>query len=516
VSSTDPTKRRETGAPPPPVPKEAKQGKKPRRLSPQISLGFALMSLVPILLALYLLERLDVLDGGAIAGETGLIVALMIGAALSGFFFIRSELVRIFREVLDHASRANSRDICEWLWRTREGEIDRISGTIQEVAQRFEDEAQAAARARDRLRAGIAQASEALQASRDAEHLLTLVAGAGLQALGAARASLLLADEQAGEFVTRAAADRNGDDVPAERIPFGEGMPGLAARERKPLLLRDLDYGGLTAPQTLAAPLIRGESIHGVLVAQSGNSGREWNEDDLLVLANLALLAASAFDRTQTQQSFERDLDEALTLLATAIEERDPYARGHAGRVARICEAMARTLRLDETTVRSVRRAAILHDVGKYNLPDSLLRKDARLAGEEEALMRSHPVVGERMVRSVGALSTIAPMIRHHHELCDGSGYPDGLRGDEIPLTTHILIVANAFDVMTSDRSYRQAGCLDDALEELKREAGKRFDRRAVHALVGLERQVLGATANVAEGAAVAEGRTSSSVWVKE
>lgn len=516
MSEPQPTKRRENGAPPPHAPKAAKTGKKSRRLSPLISLGFALMSLVPILLTLYLLGRHGVLDRGGIAGETSVILLLMIGAAVSGFLFIRGELIRVFREMLDHASRANSRDICEWLWRTREGEVDRLSGTIREFAQRFEGEAHAATQARDRLRAGIAQASEALQASRDAEHLLALVVATALQALGAARASLLLADEEAGEFVTRVAASQNGEEVPAERIPFGEGIPGLTARERKPLLLRDLDYAGLNAPQTLAAPLIRGESIHGVLVAQSATSGRDWTEDDLLVLANLALLAVSGFDRTETQQSFERDLDDALMLLATAIEERDPYTRGHTARVARICAEMARTLRLDETTIRSVRRAAILHDVGKQSLPDSVLRKDARLVGEEEALLKAHPLLGEKMVRSVGALGTIAPMIRHHHERCDGTGYPDGLRADEIPLTTHILIVANAFDVMTSDRSYRQARSLDDALEELKRQAGKRFDRRAVHALVELERQVLGAGASSAEGAAVAEGRTSSSVWVKE
>jgi HD-GYP domain-containing protein (c-di-GMP phosphodiesterase class II) len=106
-------------------------------------------------------------------------------------------------------------------------------------------------------------------------------------------------------------------------------------------------------------------------------------------------------------------------------------------------------------------------------------------------------------------------MVRHHHELCDGSGYPDGICGDGIPLTTHILIVANAFDVMTSDRSYRQARSLEDSIEELKRDSGKRYDRRAVRALAGLDRQLLGA-APAGEKAAVAEGRTSSSIWVKE
>jgi HD-GYP domain-containing protein (c-di-GMP phosphodiesterase class II) len=162
-----------------------------------------------------------------------------------------------------------------------------------------------------------------------------------------------------------------------------------------------------------------------------------------------------------------------------------------------------------------LRRAALIHDVGKITLPETLLRKESRFTPEELELVRTHSAAGEKLVRAIPALASAAPLVRHHHERCDGSGYPDGLKADAIPIPTHVLIVANAFDIMTSDRSYRQAMSLTEALETLRSKAGVWYDRRAVHALLGLDRSVLHVTNDVSEGNAAVRGRGTASISVK-
>ena len=118
-------------------------------------------------------------------------------------------------------------------------------------------------------------------------------------------------------------------------------------------------------------------------------------------------------------------------------------------------------------------------------------------------------------MRAIPALASLAPFVRHHHERCDGSGYPDGLAGDSVPLPTHVLIVANAFDIMTSDRSYRKAMSLNEALEVLRAKAGVWYDRRAVQALLSLDRALLSAAHDTTDGSSSVKGRATASVSVR-
>jgi HD-GYP domain-containing protein (c-di-GMP phosphodiesterase class II) len=132
---------------------------------------------------------------------------------------------------------------------------------------------------------------------------------------------------------------------------------------------------------------------------------------------------------------------------------------------------------------------ALLHDVGKIGVPDAILRKPGPLTEEEAALMRSHTEIGSRMLSQVAFLRDAIPVIRHHHERYDGTGYPDGLQGEDIPMAARIFGLADTFDAMTSDRPYRRALSLDAALDELKKGAGTQFDADVVGCLVRLHRQ---------------------------
>lgn len=173
---------------------------------------------------------------------------------------------------------------------------------------------------------------------------------------------------------------------------------------------------------------------------------------------------------------------ELLSELAAQLESRDPYTHGHSRRVARHAVIIAVRLGLAELQVATVRAAAALHDVGKINTPRAVLHKPGRLTDVELALIELHPVDGAAIVSTLGDPELIA-MVRHHHERLDGTGYPDGLTGAEIPLGARIIAVADTFDAITSTRPYRPARTHDAAMAILDAEAGSRLEPAGVRAL---------------------------------
>lgn len=164
------------------------------------------------------------------------------------------------------------------------------------------------------------------------------------------------------------------------------------------------------------------------------------------------------------------DLESAASVmmtLASMIEARDGYLEGHCHRMANYAVAVGQSLGLGDADLQALRRGAFLHDIGMLVVPDSVLRKTTALDPEEYELIKSHTVLGESLVTHLRSLRHIGPIIRHHHERRDGSGYPDGLRGDAIPLLAQIIGVVDVFEALTSARAYRQAASVDRAIEVL-------------------------------------------------
>jgi HD-GYP domain-containing protein (c-di-GMP phosphodiesterase class II) len=166
----------------------------------------------------------------------------------------------------------------------------------------------------------------------------------------------------------------------------------------------------------------------------------------------------------------------ALLDLARAIEARDPYSSGHAARVTAVAEVVAARLGWDEEQIDVLRIGAALHDIGKLDVPDTVLRKPGPLSESELDHVRAHPQDGARMVGLVRKYRAAVPCVLHHHERWDGHGYPSGSAGSEIPIEARVLAVADAFDAMTSDRPYRRALTQGHAVAELERCAGTQFD----------------------------------------
>src|SRR6266852_31586 len=204
-----------------------------------------------------------------------------------------------------------------------------------------------------------------------------------------------------------------------------------------------------------------------------------------LQLLGLAILVFPLFLVRQLYQmnlQMQEELEEKLELMVKAMEARDPYTSGHSLRVSEYALAIARELRLSANDVDTIKRAALLHDVGKiYEEFAPLLRKEGKLTAEERITMQTHVLRSAELVETAARLrGLVQAMIRHHHENFDGSVYPDGLSGDEIPVGARIIMIADTIDAMTTDRPYRRAMTLARALEELEKHAGSQFDPRLV------------------------------------
>jgi putative nucleotidyltransferase with HDIG domain len=174
-----------------------------------------------------------------------------------------------------------------------------------------------------------------------------------------------------------------------------------------------------------------------------------------------------------------------LTALVKAIEIRDPYTSGHSMRVSTLAQRIAEELGLNRHSVDRIANAALLHDIGKIEaVYTEILRKPDALTQEERAIIESHVTRGEQLLRDLSSVhEEVVRIVRHHHEREDGTGYPDGLLGDEIPMGSKIIVVCDAVDAMLSDRPYRDALPLSRVLEELQENAGRQFDHRVVRAL---------------------------------
>jgi putative nucleotidyltransferase with HDIG domain len=202
-------------------------------------------------------------------------------------------------------------------------------------------------------------------------------------------------------------------------------------------------------------------------------------ELDALTATFNDLMASVALAEADTEAAYTG----AIRALATALDARDPYTAGHSDRVSVLSVAIGRTLSLSTDDLEVLRLGALLHDIGKIGVPDDVLRKPGALTDLEFDAIKQHPVLGARILRSVPFLARHIPIVELHHERPDGRGYPNGLRGDDIPLAARIVHVADAYDAMTSARAYRGARPSGDALRELWRCAGTEFHAEIVGAL---------------------------------
>lgn len=205
----------------------------------------------------------------------------------------------------------------------------------------------------------------------------------------------------------------------------------------------------------------------------------------MLVVRRIVTVSQMNFSKKNEQ---EDSLLNTVFSLAKTIDARDSYTAFHSSNVAEYAKSIAKSMGLSQTEIDSIYLAGLLHDIGKISMPDAILQKDGRLTEEEYAIMKKHPEEGYQIIKDIMRLGDlgITDMVRYHHERPDGKGYPLGLKGKEIPIGARILGVADAFDAMTTNRSYRQKLAVETAAGELKRNIGTQFDPDAANAFLAI------------------------------
>ncbi|MCO1603597.1 HD-GYP domain-containing protein [Desulfosporosinus nitroreducens] len=204
---------------------------------------------------------------------------------------------------------------------------------------------------------------------------------------------------------------------------------------------------------------------------------KDWGAQGILLLFIPFLISRHAFQLYIDMRENYLDTVEALV---QALEAKDTYTSGHSARVGKLAVAVAEEIKMSEEKIEFLKYAAALHDVGKIGVSEVILNKEGELLEVEWEAIRSHPVIGQTIIKGIKFLFDIGQVVRHHHERFDGKGYPDGIQGEEIPLESRIIAVADTYDAITSDRSYRKGRTHDEAIAELKRVAGSQLDPKIV------------------------------------
>lgn len=335
----------------------------------------------------------------------------------------------------------------------------------------------------------------AVGSSLHLDQILHSVVSSAITLLEADSCSIMLLDEVRRELTMQACQGAITARVGEVCQSLGDGIAGWVAESGEPLLVQGDQVPGhlrnITAREhvtsAISVPLKSSGRTLGVINVSSQGE-RRFTESDVLLLTRLAADAGMALENAHLYDELRQSFMETVAALAQAVDAKDPYTRGHSERVTDLALAIGAELKVSAEDMAVLRSAAVLHDIGKIGIAEQILRKPGPLDAQEWATMRQHPDLGAGIVGPVSSLGPVVPILQHHHERWDGTGYPGHLRGEEIPLGSRILSVADAYEAMTSDRAYRNAISEGEAISILKAGAGHQWDPRVVKAFLHLHR----------------------------
>jgi hypothetical protein len=237
----------------------------------------------------------------------------------------------------------------------------------------------------------------------------------------------------------------------------------------------------------LMVPVVHHDRCFGLIAAFNKRDGHEFSSVDTKLIEAIANHAGVFLLNVELYDDLRELMTGLVRALTSSLDAKDPYTCGHSERVALLAKRIAEAMGLSEGDQELFYLAGLLHDVGKIGVPESVLLKEGKLTAEEFDAVKRHPDIGGKILGGIKQLEAICQGVRYHHEKYNGTGYPDGLAGEEIPLLGRVICLADSFDAMTSDRCYRKGLGLDTAIEEIRRSAGTHFDPKVVEALLSTD-----------------------------
>lgn len=286
---------------------------------------------------------------------------------------------------------------------------------------------------------------------------------------------------------------KNRADVPSHLFQISRSVINKSVEEKVSILAKDAFHDNrfsssksiiaINLRSFMCAPLVNKGIVLGLIYLDNCDKPDCFDNDDLELLSALANQSAIALENSRLYEDIQKAYHEAILALMNTVEAKDPYTRGHSQRISRYALGIAQEMELKEEECKEIKIAAELHDIGKIGIRERIIDKESTLSQTEFHSMQEHVLIGENIVKPIEYLSFILPMVRGHHEKYNGSGYPDSLKADEIPLGARILAVADAFDAMTTQRPYNKPLTFKKALKKCESLKGKQFDSDAVDAL---------------------------------
>lgn len=375
------------------------------------------------------------------------------------------------------------------------------------------ENAQLHAREQRKIKETVAllEIARAISSTLDLQEILDKVVQMTVDLCGVVMSVVYLLEEERGRFVPGAYYGFIEDALWEQQRDTGFGVYSLGddtlsvlekgepvtlpSEKERFLLPPDLMYEH-GVDTVLMFPLNARDRMTGIFSLFYPKKAEELEQAEIEVVRAIASQASLAIENAALYEDIEKSYFSTVKALAKAIEVKDPYTHGHSERVTEYALMIAEAMHLDDRDRQKLKYAATLHDIGKIGIAGRVLNKPGSLTDEEYTHVKTHPLLGDSIVEPVEFLQGPRPIILHHHERFDGTGYPDGLKGKNIPLCARILAVADAFEAMRSDRPYRRALPLETAKQELMRNAGSQFDPQVVEVFLRILERFAGDPVN--------------------
>jgi len=449
------------------------------------------MFVIPMLLACYLifLAPRVIPDKNNLVAHARVIIIWMSVSGLFGYLFLRrtvKTLVEIIKKA-ESLSLGNSGGRIEVGW---SDELKDLAQSFNRINTNLETKVKELEYSQRLTRELFQQIGHAITGSEKIGSLFNIIVHGMRKALDASSSFVALYGTAAGGLYLMACSGNQKGLRDNMILSDEDGAIGHVIKNPHPLVvnINDLSLKRQLGKEIISydrnivcVPISVKGRISGVLGATDKAGEQGVNAEDIFLLENVAGQIAVCVENLELSKNIEETYYNTLVMLARIVEAKDTYSAGHLERVSSYVEMIAEKLKVEEETKKILMEGALLHDLGKVGIEDAILKKKGLLTPQEYEIIKQHSIIGENILKPLRSMSKLSVLVRHHHEFYDGTGYPDGLKGNEIPLAARILAIADIYDALTTDRSYRKAVSPTEAMQMLRSYAGNRLDPKLVN-----------------------------------
>lgn len=344
----------------------------------------------------------------------------------------------------------------------------------------------------------LGQIRQHLHQTLDLDKLIPLIFREVNKAIKAEAQSIWLVGSSEGIIKCRYATGHESEMLIGFAVPLSaKSIVGTSVSMKKSIIIKDAqndprrarsadEWTGFVTRSLMTVPLVLEDRSIGAIQAVNKRGGLLFDQEDLDLFRAIADSAALAVSNAQLVAELQNSYDLTLEALSAALDLRDRETEGHSRRVVEYTTRLAEQIGLDKESIKDIRRGALIHDIGKIGVPDAVLLKPSQLDEKERKIIERHPQAGHDMLTGIPYLKEEIQIVLSHQEKWDGSGYPRGLRGEEIPLGARLFAIADTFDAITSDRPYRKGQSYEFARKLIEEESGRQFDPQSVAAFMAV------------------------------